>query len=84
MIVSYNNVIYHPCLEPARDSCRYKRALIALQKRLFIEPFANLQDPVEIDLLYHQSITDLFEEKILLTKADVVSRCYTPINPSYP
>jgi len=42
------------------------------QKRLFIEPFVNLNDPVEIDLLYHQSVTDVFEQKIPLTKSDAV------------
>ena len=33
----------------------------------------NLNDPVEIDLLYHQSVTDVFEQKIPLTKSDAVS-----------
>ena len=39
----------------------------------------NLNDPIEIDLLYHQSVTDLFDQKIPLTKADAVrycERCY--------
>jgi len=43
-----------------------------LQKRIFVEPFVNLTDPIEIDLLYHQSVTDLFDQKIPLTKADAV------------
>jgi len=37
-----------------------------------VEPFVNLNDPIEIDLLYHQSVTDLFDQKIPLTKADAV------------
>lgn len=37
-----------------------------------MEPFVNLNDPIEIDLLYHQSVTDLFDQKIPLTKADAV------------
>ena len=43
-----------------------------MQKRIFVEPFVNLNDPIEIDLLYHQSVTDLFDQKIPLTKADAV------------
>ena len=42
------------------------------QKRIFVEPFLNLNDPIEIDLLYHQSVTDVFDQKIPLTKADAV------------
>ena len=33
----------------------------------------NLCDPVEVDLLYHQSVTDVFEGRIPLTKTDTVS-----------
>lgn len=33
----------------------------------------NLHDPVEVDMLYHQSVTDLFDQKIPLTKKDAVS-----------
>lgn len=44
-----------------------------LQKRIFVEPFLNLKDPVEVDLLYNQSVTDVFEQKIPLTKTDAVS-----------
>ena len=46
--------------------------LLRLQKRLFLEPYFNIHDPVEIDLMYHQSVTDVFEEKIPLTKQDAV------------
>lgn len=42
------------------------------QKRVFVEPFVNLNDPIEIDLLYHQSVSDVFDQKIPLTKADAV------------
>ena len=45
-----------------------------LQKRLFLDPPVNYNDPVEVDLVYHQSVTDLFEQKIPLTKEDAVSR----------
>ena len=38
-----------------------------------MEPYVNLYDPVEVDLLYHQSVTDVFEGKIPLTKVDAVS-----------
>lgn len=44
-----------------------------LQKRVFVDHYANLSDPVEVDMLYHQSVTDVFEQKILLTKRDAVS-----------
>ncbi len=43
-----------------------------LQKRVFVEPFLNLSDPVEVDVVYHQSVTDLFEGKIPLTREDAV------------
>ena len=43
------------------------------QKRLLVDPFVNVNDPVEIDLLYHQSVTDVFDQKIPLTKFDAVS-----------
>ena len=43
------------------------------QKRIFVDPFVNKCDPVEVDMLYHQSVTDVFEEKIPLTKSDAVS-----------
>ena len=33
----------------------------------------NVCDPVEVDLLYNQSVTDVFEGKIHVTKADAVS-----------
>ena len=33
----------------------------------------NMNDPVEIEMLYTQSVTDVFEEKIPLTKQDAVS-----------
>ncbi len=53
--------------------------ILPMQKRLFVDPYVNLMDPVEVDLLYHQSVTDLFEGKIPLTKDDTVRRrspCY--------
>ena len=49
--------------------------LVHLQKRLFLEPPVNYHDPVEVDLIYHQSVTDLFEQKIPLTKHDALQLC---------
>ncbi|CAD5123362.1 DgyrCDS11718 [Dimorphilus gyrociliatus] len=48
---------------------------LSLKKRIFIEPYANLDDPVEIDMLYHQSVTDVFEKKIPLTQEDAIRLC---------
>jgi hypothetical protein len=42
---------------------------------LFVDPFVNHQDHVEIELIHHQSVIDLFEEKIPLTPQDAVHLC---------
>ena len=46
---------------------------LCFQKRLFIEPYVNLNDPVECDLVFHQLIQDVFEERIPITPAEAVS-----------
>ncbi|ELU17223.1 hypothetical protein CAPTEDRAFT_210514 [Capitella teleta] len=46
-----------------------------IKKRVFVDRYANLNDPVEVDMLYHQSVTDVFEQKILLTKRDAIELC---------
>ena len=33
----------------------------------------NPRDPKEVEMMYHQCVTDVFEEKIPLTKSDAVS-----------
>ena len=40
---------------------------------MFVEPYVNPSDPKEVEMMYHQSVTDVFEEKIPLTKSDAVS-----------
>ena len=45
-----------------------------------MDPYVNINDPVEVDLLYHQSVTDLFEGKIPLTKSDTVSMLPAIVN----
>lgn len=51
------------------------------QKRLFIEPYVDYNDPVECDLVFHQLIQDVFEERIPITPTHAVSTellaCYT-------
>ena len=43
------------------------------QKRLFIEPYMNVNDPVECGLVFHQLIQDVFEERIPVSPSQAVS-----------
>ncbi|XP_076464756.1 myosin-VIIa-like [Babylonia areolata] len=45
------------------------------KKRLFIEPYVNLNDPVECDLVFHQLIQDVFEERIPITPGEAAHLC---------
>ena len=47
--------------------------IYSFQKRLFISPYINPLDPVECDLVFHQLIEDMFEQKVPLTAEDAVS-----------
>lgn len=53
---------------------KYQKVCIAFQKRIFVDPYMNECDPIEVDMLYHQSVTDVFECKVPLTKEDAVSK----------
>ena len=44
-----------------------------MQKKLFIEPIANLFDRVELELVYSQLINEVFEARIPLAIDSAVS-----------
>ncbi|ESO93643.1 hypothetical protein LOTGIDRAFT_119149, partial [Lottia gigantea] len=46
-----------------------------LQKRLFIEPYINPNDPVECDLVFNQLIESVFEQRVPLSMQDAVHLC---------
>ncbi|KAL8567839.1 hypothetical protein ACOMHN_009147 [Nucella lapillus] len=64
--------------------CRWERSSrqatgldyrLDFKKRLFLEPYVNLQDPAECELVCHQLIQDVFEERVPLTPQDAAQLC---------
>lgn len=43
-----------------------------MQKRLFIKPYMNLEDSVEVNLLLHQAIDDVVCDRYPVTVAEAV------------
>ncbi|XP_074662295.1 pleckstrin homology domain-containing family H member 2-like [Tubulanus polymorphus] len=59
----------------SRSSKSNKDLKFTFRKRIFIEPFVNPADQVEVDLIHHQSVIDVFEEKVPLSTQDAVHLC---------
>ncbi|XP_076097464.1 myosin-VIIa-like isoform X5 [Mytilus galloprovincialis] len=57
----------------SRGAVRDNRLIF--KKRLFISPYINPLDPVECDLVFHQLIEDMFEQRVPLTVEDAVHLC---------
>ncbi len=45
---------------------------ILLQKRLFVHPYMDLQDSVEVNLLLHQAIDDVVSDRFPVTSAEAI------------
>lgn len=45
---------------------------ITLQKRLFVSPFINPRDPVEMNLVLHQAIDDVVSDRFPVTVTEAV------------
>ncbi|XP_076442783.1 uncharacterized protein LOC143281456 [Babylonia areolata] len=45
------------------------------KKRLFLEPYVSPQDPVECEMVCHQLIQDVFEERVPLTPEHATQLC---------
>lgn len=43
-----------------------------IQKRLFIKPYMNLKDPVEVNLLLHQAIDDVISDRYPLSSSEAI------------
>ncbi|XP_070180656.1 myosin-I heavy chain-like [Littorina saxatilis] len=56
-------------------SCAVQEFRLDFKKRLFVEPYVNLNDPVECDLVFHQLIQDVFEERIPITSSEAAMLC---------
>ncbi|CAH1792132.1 unnamed protein product [Owenia fusiformis] len=54
------------------DNGKAGKLRFTLKKRLFVDPIINTQDPKECDLVHHQLVSDIFEQKIPLSKSDAV------------
>lgn len=48
---------------------------LMFKKRLFIEPYTNTNDAVECDLVFHQLVEDVFEQRIPISPQDAVRLC---------
>ncbi|GAB1607514.1 unconventional myosin-X isoform X1 [Argonauta hians] len=48
---------------------------LVFKKRLFIDPYTNINDAVECDLVFHQLVEDVFEQRIPISSQDAVQLC---------
>ncbi|XP_036363570.1 unconventional myosin-X isoform X1 [Octopus sinensis] len=48
---------------------------LVFKKRLFIDPYTNINDAVECDLVFHQLVEDVFEQRIPISSQDAVRLC---------
>ena len=46
--------------------------LVLVQKRLFVKPFVNPNDPVEMNLVLHQAIDDVVSDRFPVSLAEAV------------